>query len=77
LVVGEVDDFCAIRDGLDMFFAQLAQEGVDVVLELVSLDLEHSASHLDILCSALFRVIFAEGIVHFLLLLRSLLLLLP
>ena len=32
LVIGEVDDFCSVGDGLDVFFAQLTEEGVDVVL---------------------------------------------
>lgn len=39
LVVGEVDDFSAVGDGFDVFFSQFSEEGVDVVLELVSLDL--------------------------------------
>ena len=30
--IGEADDFCSVGDGLDVFFAQLTEEGVDVVL---------------------------------------------
>ena len=45
LVVGEVDDLCSAGDGLHVLLAQLAQEGVDVVFQLVSLHFDHPAAH--------------------------------
>ena len=75
LVVGEVDDFCAVGDGFDVFFAQFSEEGVDVVLELVSLDLQHSAADVDVFGSRLLGVVPALRLVRLLLLLRVFLLL--
>lgn len=51
-----------------MFFSQLAEEGVDIILELISLYFEHPASDGNILISCLFGIIFALGLVMLLLL---------
>lgn len=60
-----------------MFFSQLAEEGVDIILELISLYFEHPAADGNILISCLFGIIFALGLVMLLLLIRCLFLLLP
>jgi hypothetical protein len=58
-----------------VFFAQFSEEGVDVVLELVSLDLQHSAADVDVFGSRLLGVVPALRLVRLLLLLRVFLLL--
>lgn len=45
LVVSEVDYLCPAGNGLDILLAQLAQEGVDVIFQLVSLHFNHPAAH--------------------------------
>lgn len=60
-----------------MFFSQFAEEGVDVILELVSLYFEHPAADGNILISCLFGIIFALGLIMLLLLVRCLFILLP
>lgn len=45
LVVGEVDDLGSAGNGLHVLLAQLAQEGVYVIFQLVSLHFNHPAAH--------------------------------
>ena len=45
LVVGEVDDLSSAGNGLHVLLAQLAQEGVYVIFQLVSLHFNHPAAH--------------------------------
>ena len=60
MIVGEVDDFCAAGDGLDILLAELSEESIDVIFKFVPLHFDHPTANRLAFPSLLIALVFSR-----------------